>query len=358
MLSEWNFRSCRSRGAELRLQIGHVAVPKLASEGSSARTTNVCWHSADTVIAVASPTSQPFEVQYGLLAIRAGDPNQGTAVTFDVFRMFHHSTYKRYEDAYSRVADARDGDLSVYAVSALNQIDGMVRQIETLVTTSSVPAVTASAGEWSRTVAGAVLTLCSSVHLFQEQTEAAVARHFGSDSAEHVRIQERFAAAYDSSFEYRLMYRLRNVLVHHSMKSVGLRFKARLEQDPDGTERKVAHIELPLVRRTFLGTRKGVSAAIRREPEGLDSEPDVRDLGASAIAAIHALRQDSMDLVHPRLGPDCEVLIELSQQFPPWSEADRALVQVTVENGVPQFPHVSLRREVLDYAEAQNQPSS
>lgn len=300
------------------------------------------------------PPNSSSNVAHGLLAIRPGDPIAGTTVTFDVFHQFDRETYDRYSLAFTRVADAYDGDLSIYASAALDQLNNLAKQIEELSANMSAASVTATRSNWYTAIAGAVLMFCTATHLYQEQTEAVVARHFGSGSGsgsgEHNQIRRRFNNAFDSSFGYRVIDRLRNVLVHHSMRSIGFRLSAQLECGPEGHEYPVSTLHIPLERAIFLDTKKGVSTAIRNELNALDTDPDIRELAQEALDAIPALRRDSMSLIHPNLDADCLTMNELSNLFPPWSEADRALVQLSFKDGVPQFPHVSLRPEIFDYA--------
>lgn len=286
-----------------------------------------------------------------MLAIRPADLTTGVPVMFDFFMELDRPDYDKHVGAHGRVADAVDGDLAVYAVAALEQINAMAAGIEQHMVMASGPLGPTVGNALRSSIAGAVLTFCAAVHLYQEQTEAAVVRHFGDGSAEHTLISRRFSIAYDSSLAYRLIYRLRNILVHHSMKSIGMSLSAQLEPTAFGPRRKIASVSVPLVRSEFLATRTGLSTRLRQEVAGLDSDPDIRDLAASALAALLELRQDSMELIHPRLAADCAHLVSIARLYPPWEEADRALAKVTIREGVPNFPYTLLRRDVLEFAE-------
>lgn len=95
------------------------------------------------------------------------------------------------------------------------------------------------------------LTFCSALHLHQEQSKTQARRHHEEESAEFAAVIKAFSVAYDNYISYRLLYRLRNELVHHSLRGIGLKLSAR-EKSASGLIVNQYDVRVLLNRQEFL----------------------------------------------------------------------------------------------------------
>ena len=193
------------------------------------------------------------------LGVITSDPSPKVKVKFDIFKEIDAETHQLYSVAFERVRKAMTGDIEAYATEALRQLESMTSSIKEKVRTQSIPRSQASLGGWRHSISCGVLTFAAALHLFQEQTTNRIEKVYGSASEEVNYANRVFSEEYGRSFEYRLIYRLRNVMVHHSMDCIGLNINSKEERSPAGLIIQSHVVRIPLNRDTFLATKRGVS---------------------------------------------------------------------------------------------------
>lgn len=297
-------------------------------------------------------TSLPSGAYYGLMLIQP-DPDPQVKVRFNMFHSISADEHRAFLKAVNHTQNALNGDLTLYVLHALNEMHDLASQMRRLIEDNKVTAVMDSARQLNTAAVCSVLTFCAALHLFKEQTESGVVRHFGDGSDEHRDLQRLFSGAYDGELGYRLLYRLRNVLVHHSLGAVSVRFSQREDTRPSGVIIHSTTVRFALDRAVFLRAKKGVSATIEHELNNLSEDPDVLELADAATSALLAVHAQAFGLIYPTLGADTAKIRELDRLFPPAEQGDRALAAIPAFVGAPtSLPHRPIPKAVFDFAAA------
>jgi hypothetical protein len=259
-------------------------------------------------------SSEIPQVIFGLMVI-TGSPAKPTKADFDIFHQLAPEQYSEYLKALGHIQNSANGGLLVYVQQSQINLESAIDQMRELVPKLKMPVQSASANSWFINIACLVLTFCSALHLYQEQTLEEVRRTFGRSSPELKRVAEIFSHAYDTSFEYRLLYRLRNVLVHHSLGSVGFEISSKEDRSPSGLIIHKHTVRAPLKREIFLAAKKGASATLRHEVESLDGDPDLVGICADAMTALGRIHDEISLLVRPSLREDALLIRDLDTLF-------------------------------------------
>lgn len=292
----------------------------------------------------------------GLMVITP-DPSGRAKVMFNVFRTISREDYERFSRASGAVQSYLRGSLKVYAETALTQFTSSLGQIRRfLAQRLASNAVLVNVGNWQVAVRCSALTFAAALHLYQEQVLVEVKRHHGAAGEEVAQAQAMFSETYDASFDYRLTYRLRNSMVHHSIDSVRLVLHSSEETRPSGliTQSHLARVYLD--RKVFLSS-KGISRAMRTSLEQMSVDLDLGEVFPRALDALSALHAKLQPLTTPRLDADLAALRQLDGLFGDVA-GDRALVQIpgsTSSGGPTSLPHSPLRAELFALARSRGE---
>jgi len=292
--------------------------------------------------------------EYHGLMVVSEDASGQTKAIFNVFHTLAEDEYNNYSRAILKLRAAIEGSLRVYVVESLRGLTNLAQQVETAVRTMSAPRAYAHGRGWHTTLTCAVLTFSSALHLYQEQSEATVRKTYGADAPELRQTKDAFSAAYDGSLAYRLIYRLRNILVHSSLECVGLKISAGELTTPAGLVVREYAVRMPLLRNKLLETRQGVSAKIRCELESMPEDPDLLVLCPDAAAALESVHKSIFTMTHPDLIESARVVRQLDGLFGD-KIGDRALVTVPADIGNTNpfsLPHILIPPQLFEYAHA------
>lgn len=287
--------------------------------------------------------------EFGLMVIQ-DTPTGPDKVKLNFFHALPQGEYDAYRAAASSLQNSSNGNLLVYAKQSLANLESVCAQVQKFMRTVSIPLIQLSAESWRTSITCCVLTFCSALNLHQEQSLADAKRHHGPGAAEVVEVKQFFSQAYDSSFAYRLMYRLRNVLVHHSLRCVGLFLSAK-ETSPSGLIVNQYEMRVPLLREIFLGAKQNVSAATRQELQDMSADPDILMLCREAMLGLERVDKKIRMLVNPGLLDDAAAVHRLNGLFED-IPGGRALAQLRYgPDGTPkQIPHSLLTPDLFEYA--------
>ena len=147
-----------------------------------------------------------------------------------------------------------------------------------------------------------VIHLSAGLRMYEEYALARATRLWGKESGGYEKTRALFHSIYDASQSYRIVYYLRNALVHGSTKMFRVEARARINPD---TQAKTATVKFLLNRRSF--SSANVKAAVRDETLALSEDPDLLNLGYEAIQAVTAVDSEVNSLLHP----DIEKAVEL-----------------------------------------------
>lgn len=259
-------------------------------------------------------SSETPQAQFGLMLI-TDNPGGPAKVNFNIFHPLTPDQYSGYLQALGRIQKSANGGLLVYVQQSLANLESAVSQMRDLVPKIKMPAQSASANSWFINIACLILTFCSALHLYQEQTLEEVKRAYGSPSTELNSASEIFSHAYDTSFAYRLLYRLRNVLVHHSLGSVGFEVSSKEDLSKAGLIIHRHTVRAPLKREIFLAAKKGVNATMRREIENLEGDPDLVLTCSEAMTALRQVHDEISLIIRPSLHEDALLISELDTLY-------------------------------------------
>lgn len=288
--------------------------------------------------------------RYAPLLIAPGGPD--VKVKFQFLDPITESEYQSVNDAENEIKAYLGENLSSYVRNSLEQFLGVGRQIRRLIAANSIPAIAASVESWRRTVVCGALTFCSALHLFYEQTINRLRKLYGKESAEVKRAKELFSVAYDASLAYRLTYRLRNVLVHHSLNSVSIELSSDEQTSPSGLILHRHTVRFPLLREEFLKTKAGVSAELREEIRSLPGDPDLLDLFPEAFQSLMGVQNQLLDLMAPNLERSIRIIVWFDRLF--GNRVGQRAIGELPDVVVPGFllAHRVINEEVLAFARA------
>jgi hypothetical protein len=241
------------------------------------------------------------------LVVWSDEPEGEVSGSISIIDDLSSEDFNRYLEATEAVKDLMEGGLRSYAHETLNQYRFFVEQLHTEVArTGTVSGGIVYGSAWNRTGACAFLNFASAVHLFQEQTEALAARKGGDDAKSLV--HQIFSDAYGGNVDYYLIYRLRNLLVHYSMRSIYLSLSS-------GRDESLYNHCMRLSRPVVLAARDGLSARLRAHIESMAEDPDVLPLMVSADAELQRVFHQAMPHTHPEAPDDLEAVCELDGLF-------------------------------------------
>ena len=137
---------------------------------------------------------------------------------------------------------------------------------------------------WVPDIKYRVLNVSAGLRMYEEYVEAEVGRHWTENSPQWESMKDVFHDLYDGSLSYRIVYYLRNALVHGAGSLTIVKARTWLETD-DGPEHAKAEFNLFLSRSAFVKTVKA-KAALRDEVANLASDPDLIGLCEQAYVDV------------------------------------------------------------------------
>jgi hypothetical protein len=163
---------------------------------------------------------------------------------------------------------------------------------------------------WSPRLAFRLIAFSTSLRLFEEHTLALAKRRAGDQQSLVAQVRNEFSRTYDGSASYRLIYELRNVLVHGSTRSVGLGAKLSLESD----DQRSVTLSAVLLRDVFLEQLHKSKPVLRQELLRLDEDPDLLTIVELAARELWLLNVRLKPLMFPTLAGALKRLSELAEE--------------------------------------------
>lgn len=169
------------------------------------------------------------------------------------------------------------------------------------------------------------LHLSVAVRLYEEHSMSEIHRRWGRTSAQAAAARRLFSIAFDRSFGYRVLYALRNALVHTAEELLTLSFRVWLDGPAKDDSTKSASATIGLSRSAFAAA--DLRAATRKEVLALSEDPDVLTLAGEALAELELLNAALEPYLHPDLD-DAVLLVWKTAQvhFPTVSQAPTVVV--------------------------------
>lgn len=153
--------------------------------------------------------------------------------------------------------------------------------------------------EWGPEVEYRVVAVSAALRMHEEFVLASIGKR--KDQESKTAAKAIFSATYDRSLAYRIIYSLRNALVHGSRSLTSLRATGSLAED--GTVSTTVAISLS--RKGF--GRSDTKASVRAEVAAMDEDPNLVELSNQALDDVARMR----DLLEPLLYPEAPAAIAL-----------------------------------------------
>lgn len=154
-----------------------------------------------------------------------------------------------------------------------------------------------------------ILNFSTALKLYHEHVTAQVNRN--GDEELKARVAAAFSELYDRSFEYRLVYSMRNAFQHGVRGLVSLKMTARLADGSDTERESEAHAYLS--KDAFAASR--ANAAVRQHVHKMDDDIDLFELSEEAFAEVQMLHSRLAPLLHPGASAAAQLLIQYIKEL-------------------------------------------
>ncbi|SFA61504.1 hypothetical protein SAMN05444374_1189 [Rhodococcoides kroppenstedtii] len=260
----------------------------------------------------------------------------------------NENDYTRFHAAYNVMFNMLEANMFTYVRQSGLDLFRTVMDASEAFRDGKIPAFgEGDMVEWATRIRTGILGVCSSIHHHQEQSLIAVVRQFDKDSAEHVEMKRLFKAVYDRCFAYRLLFRLRHIMVHSTMLAPAMKATAGISEGE-----KYALVDMRLDRSVFYESSK-ISAAIKAELRALDEDPSIYELVGEVMPELRDTNREVLALLHPDIDDTCATVREFDALFG-GQPGRRALVRQQSPELRPPFEtsYQAWPPSVFDYAHA------
>jgi hypothetical protein len=213
--------------------------------------------------------NEPVEARAALLIAAAPDPATQGNVIFHVVKELSQADYDRYAEAYETLDGILVTNLFTYYVEACKSLARLWQEASRAFATGPLPI----SGDpdmvvsWGTRLRGAVLSVVSALCYHQERTYEETCAKFGKNGPEHEAAKAIFGALYDDYFGYRYLYKLRNVMIHDTMRAVAIRVEAYAGNP-------LALVELNMDRGALIESDK-INAILKAELAAKPGDPSI-----------------------------------------------------------------------------------
>jgi hypothetical protein len=156
---------------------------------------------------------------------------------------------------------------------------------------------------------GAVLSLVSMLCYHQERTYEEVCAKYEKDGPEHQAAKEIFGALYDDYFGYRYLYRLRNVMIHSTIRAVSITVQAFANRG-----NPFAFVDLTMARDELIKSDK-INATLKAELSSKPGDPSIIQMAMEIHRAMRRANRRLLAILHPDLTDVCSTILEFDSLF-------------------------------------------
>lgn len=257
---------------------------------------------------------------YGALLLR-GDPTGRVDGVMERICSLTEQDYARFAEAYKVMFNMIEANMFTYVRQSSLDLLRTVTEASEAFRDGKIPEYgDGDFVEWATRLRTGILGVCSSIHHHQDQSMIAVKRQFGENSAERVSMKNLFNDIYDDCFAYRILFRLRHMMVHSTMLAPAMKAEAGFHNGE-----KVAFVDMRLDRTVFYESDK-ISAAIKAELRELDEDPSIYELIGDVMPPLKVTNRELLALLHPDIDNVCDTVRQFDALFD-GKPGRRALVQ-------------------------------
>lgn len=254
--------------------------------------------------------ANPLIVQPGAIVFER-DPNSETTPRANWLQDLSEDDFNRYLDALDALSRIHVTNMfSTVKQSCMNMMVVVGDAYKALYDDEISTVRPDDFVQWTIKLRTAVLGVCAAIHHHQEQSYAAVKRKFGEDSPEHQAMRVAFGELYDTCFGYRFLYKLRNCMVHYSMRAVDVGTDSRMQDGQD-----LRWFEINMKRSVMLKAKKLLNATLRAELEALDEDPVIIEMQTEAFKELLKTNRKIVEIQYPEISDICATVCEFDSLF-------------------------------------------
>ncbi|WP_125458642.1 hypothetical protein [Rhodococcus sp. 1168] len=253
--------------------------------------------------------TEPF---YSALIIH-NDSSRDTAADFEVIKELTKDQYDIYSDAYHEIDVLLNRNIFTYMKKTMGDLIKAIKADMEEMTSGklnhSQPDDIVRMGIRMRSAA---LAFCSALHYHQEHTYTELEKLYGENSDTEKEVRKILNRLNEKSSHYRLMYHLRNTMVHHSMEAVSIHGTAQL--DKDGNTIAVSTPKIDVKAMTDLD--KKMKEKYREQLTALpDQTPDLLQYAVEAFKAANEANDKLLLKMYPNMKQSCATILEFDELF-------------------------------------------
>jgi hypothetical protein len=253
----------------------------------------------------------PIIVQPGAIVFEADPTGQTDSPLANWICDLSEADYTRYIDALDKLSDIHLTNMfGTVRQSALDMMTVVGEAYKALYEDKISTLRPDDFIQWTVRLRTAILGVCAMIHHHQEQSYAEVIRKFGEDSPEHEAMKVAFGEIYDNCFGYRFLYKLRNCMVHYSMRAVDVGTDSRMHEGQD-----LRWFEINMKRSVMLKPKRLLNATLRAELEALDEDPVIIEMQTDAFKELIKTNRRIIEIQYPEIGEVCATVREFDQLF-------------------------------------------
>lgn len=247
---------------------------------------------------------------YGAIVLHR-DASRSDAPIFEKLCSFTEEDDTRYRDAYERLRRMIDSELIQHISDESDRLcDVLVDVLRELQSRRVSLSDQDAMDERRRRIRSALISFTAALQIHEYQTVRSARRTLGLDRSQVAEVKALFDALKKTSFEYRWLEALRDVLQHGDINAFRWSFNVNVRDDPEVTIDMDRSFMLD-----FINDNRNKSWLKRRELAELDSDPSVLDM-IKAIQPLMGPLQEKLDKVmYPNVAEDAATVRELIGRF-------------------------------------------
>lgn len=253
----------------------------------------------------------PEESRAALLVTAPSDPATQGNLLFTVVEELSEQDFNRYRTAYKTLDGILVENLFTYYDRAFRSLVTMWKDTCTEFASAAfqLDGYTDKSVELGVRFRTAVLNLVSMLCYHQERTYEEICAKFGKDSPEHQAAKEIFGALYDGYFGYRYLYKLRNVMIHDSIRAVTLSIEAHANRG-----NPFAFVDLMMHRDSLIKSKK-INQTLKAELASKPGDPSIIQMAMEFHRALRDANRRLLRILHPDLTDVCNTIREFDALF-------------------------------------------
>lgn len=265
---------------------------------------------------------------------------------YQIIKELTESEYDRFSDSYSYIDEIVNLNIFTYMESTLKDFKDAVRKdMEELESGKFDFEGQDDIVRIGTRMRSAVLAFCSALHFHQEHTYTEILLTNDGTSRIYKQVRQIFNRLYDKSPEYRLLYHVRNTMVHCTLQTIKIR--AGFIPNAEGADHCYTNPEIDISAIANMNTQ--ITPAYKRELEEYNEDPSVIKTIATAYPLIREANGRILGRMYPDIALHCASIREFCAPFGD-KQGVWALTKADALTGPRNETSRGWARNVIEYA--------